>query len=66
MTSDESRRARDVAFKPVGTGMPLTLSCFYCGKRKIRAGGRFRGPFKKLFSCQSCEEEREQTREQKP
>ena len=58
MTSDDTRRGQDAKWREVGTGMPITIMCFYCADRKVRAGGRFRGPFRKLFSCAACEEKR--------
>jgi len=62
MNSDDSRRAGDVHFRIVGEGMSIHLACFYCQQRKMREGGKMRGPLKNLFSCKACEEKREQKR----
>ena len=58
MTSDDTRRGQDAKWREVGSGMPITLRCMYCHLPKLRAGGKFRGPLRKLFSCAACEEKR--------
>lgn len=58
MTSDDMRRGQDTKWRQVGTGMQITVMCVFCHRRTTTLGGRFRGPYRKLFSCAACEEKR--------
>ncbi len=62
MTSDDTKRPQDTAFRYAGEGLAIWPLCFYCDTRKQREGGRMRGPFSNLFSCRDCEEQRRQRR----